>query len=47
VRQAIADLGADVLKIAESLKGSRTAHDDGDAIPREMPQPRPRARAQP
>jgi hypothetical protein len=47
VRQAIADLGADVLKIAESLKGSRTAHDDGDAIPREMPQLRTRARAQP
>jgi chromosome segregation ATPase len=47
VRQAIADLGADVLKIAESLKGSRTAHDDGDAIPREMPQPRTHARAQP
>jgi chromosome segregation ATPase len=47
VRQAIADLGTDVLKIAEALKGSRTAHDDGDAIPREMPQLRPRARAQP
>jgi chromosome segregation ATPase len=49
VRQAIADLGADVLKIAEALKAGRTGHHDGDTMPpdvMEMPQPRTPARAQ-
>jgi chromosome segregation ATPase len=49
VRQAIADLGADVLKIAEGLKTSRSERGDGDTMPPEvvgLSQPRTRARAQ-
>jgi chromosome segregation ATPase len=49
VRQAIADLGADVLKIAEALKTPRSGREDGDAMPPEVvgiQQPRTRARAQ-
>jgi hypothetical protein len=48
VRQAIADLGADVLKIAEALT-PRSGREDGDAMPPDIvgiQQPRTRARAQ-
>jgi chromosome segregation ATPase len=50
VRQAIADLGADVLKIAESLKTSRSGRQEAGAMPPEamdISQSRTRARAQP
>jgi chromosome segregation ATPase len=50
VRQAIADLGAEVLKIAETLKTPATPQDDTGGMPAEMvgrASPRSRARAQP
>jgi hypothetical protein len=50
VRQAIADLGAEVLKIAESLKPSRPGSEERDDSPPEVmgrSQSRNRARLQP
>lgn len=50
VRQAIADLGADVLKIAEELKNSRSKAEAREPIPPDvmgLSQPRSRAGAQP